>query len=66
MFYSYNTFCDGINRITDNIRADNYKFNYIVGIARGGLIPATVLAYRFKKPVLLIEWSTRDMGKRIS
>jgi len=67
MFYSYDKFNDGINSIVEQIKYQNYKFDYIIGIARGGLIPATVLAYKFKKPILLIEWSNRDSGiKNIS
>jgi len=67
MNYSYDEFTKGINHIVDDIKADKFKFDYIIGIARGGLIPATVLAYRFKKPILLIEWSNRDSGiKNIS
>jgi hypoxanthine phosphoribosyltransferase len=64
MNYTYEEFCKGIDCIVDGIKADKYKFDYIIGIARGGLIPATVLAYRLKKPILLIEWSYRDSGIR--
>jgi xanthine phosphoribosyltransferase len=64
MYYSYEDFNQGINYIAEDIKADKFKFDYIIGIARGGLIPATVLAYRFKKPIILIEWSYRDSGVR--
>lgn len=64
MHYDYQDFCRGIDAIAREIKKDNFKFNYIIGVARGGLIPATVLAYRFKKPILLVEWSTRDSGIR--
>jgi hypoxanthine phosphoribosyltransferase len=64
MHYDYEAFCKGIDAIAEGIRKDKFKFEYIIGVARGGLIPATVLAYRFKKPILLIEWSNRDSGVR--
>lgn len=37
-----------------------YKPDFIVGISRGGLVPAIMLSHIFKVPMIPIVWSTRD------
>ncbi len=37
-----------------------YKPDFIVGISRGGLVPAVMLSHMFNVPMLPIVWSTRD------
>jgi hypoxanthine phosphoribosyltransferase len=62
MKYTFEEFSKGIDALVDSINKDKFKYKYIVGIARGGLIPATVLSYRLNIPVITVEWSTRDFG----
>lgn len=38
----------------------NYKPDFIVGISRGGLVPAVMLSHIFKVPMLPVVWATRD------
>lgn len=58
--YNYNLFRQGIANIEKIIVDSEIKYEYIVGIARGGLIPATFLSYRLDVPLLALHWSTRD------
>jgi hypoxanthine phosphoribosyltransferase len=36
------------------------KFDYIIGIGRGGLIPAVMCSHKFGIPLFPITWQTRD------
>ena len=58
--YSYDDFCSGINIIANKIQNSDFKPDYIVGIVRGGSIPAVYLSHKLKIPVQMIHWSTRD------
>ena len=58
--YSYSDFCDGINRIAKQIEESDFTPDYVVGIVRGGAIPATHLSHKLKLPVVMVHWSTRD------
>ena len=46
--------------IHQQIRSSENTFDYIVGISRGGLVPATVLSHRLAIPLRVVEWSLRD------
>lgn len=39
-------------------------FDYVVGIARGGLIPGVILSHRLKIPFRPMEWSLRDAHRK--
>jgi hypoxanthine phosphoribosyltransferase len=64
--YSYSDFCDGINGIAKQIEESDFTPDYIVGIVRGGAIPATYLSHKLKLPVVMVHWSTRDKFEFIS
>lgn len=66
MDYTYDMFKNSISQLADDIeismshREDQY--DYIVGVTRGGLIPAVFLSHRLSIPMISINWSTRDSG----
>ena len=37
-----------------------YKPDFIVGVSRGGLVPAVMLSHMFKVPMIPVVWATRD------
>ena len=50
------------HKLTNKI-ADRYQeepITLIIGIQRGGLIPATILSHKLKVPMQCLEWQTRD------
>ena len=54
--HSYN------NSILRKLKADNIKIDTILGVARGGMIPATMLAYQLETPYLdMLGVRTRDV-----
>lgn len=64
MDYTFEMFERGVDHLAEQI--DQYSlshdYDYIVGITRGGLIPAVFLSHRLGIPMISINWSTRDSG----
>ena len=60
MYYSYDRFRTAIPVVLADINLQKVKYDYICGIVRGGLIPATVLSYNLKIPMFTIDISLRD------
>jgi hypoxanthine phosphoribosyltransferase len=44
-----------VNALADKIRSDKVEFEVIAGVNRGGLIPAVMLSYNFKKPLITVD-----------
>lgn len=58
--YSYEDFLAGIDYIAKQIEQDEYEYDYIVAIARGGCVPGVYLSHKLGKPAMMIQWNTRD------
>jgi xanthine phosphoribosyltransferase len=58
--YTYPEFLEGINKIAKEVLDSKAEISYIVGIVRGGAVPAVYLAHKLKLPVVMIQWSARD------
>ena len=43
-----------------DIKRSDKKYDYIIGVSRGGLVPATMLSYATGIPMRTIEIKTRD------
>jgi hypoxanthine phosphoribosyltransferase len=65
MKYGYDSFHYDINKLIDEINTQGAAYDYIVGIVRGGSIPAAVLSYNLGLPMKCVSWSTyhRDQMK---
>ena len=46
--------------LSDKIIRNYLKYDVIVGIGRGGLIPAVILSHQLGTPLVPINWQTRD------
>ena len=55
---TFDDFKDYIDNIVDKIKEKNVKYNYIIGLTRGGLIPATVISHKLDVPMLASNWAT--------
>ena len=63
MKYSYYTNRDltkGIHKLARAVTVDKFKPDLIVGVLRGGIIPAVYLSHWFGCPLASTSWSTRD------
>lgn len=58
MFYSFDNFTRDMNKIIHDIKVIGDTYNYIVGVARGGLIPAVYLSHHLNIPMRSVSWST--------
>jgi hypoxanthine phosphoribosyltransferase len=58
MYYSHQDLISDVHKIADEIIADGNTYDYIVGIARGGLIPAVILSHYLDIPMRSVSWST--------
>lgn len=63
MFYRYKDFVAGIEQISEEISISGKFYHYIIGICRGGLIPATTLSYRLNIPLIPITINTHGLEK---
>lgn len=58
MYYSQNNFLTDVQKIARDVIVHGEPIDYIVGIARGGLIPAVMLSHRLDVPMRSVSWST--------
>lgn len=54
------------SNIADQLNHDNFKPDFIVGISRGGLIPATILSHLLNIPLRPLIVSLRDGNECVS
>jgi hypoxanthine phosphoribosyltransferase len=45
-----------INSLDKQMTEDDFIPNIVVGISRGGLVPAVTLSHRFGAPLYTIQW----------
>jgi hypoxanthine phosphoribosyltransferase len=58
--YSWDALTKDSKLLCDRIIESQFKPELIIGITRGGAIPAVIASHYLKLPVTFIEWSTRD------
>ena len=58
ILYSFEDFDADMDRLVEQLK--DKKFDMIVGINRGGCLPAVVLSHALKIPTTTIDYSTRD------
>lgn len=60
LFYSWQNFDTDIVSIVKQIDNSSWIPDYIVGVKRGGLIPAIKLSHCFDKPMIMMSCQLRD------
>ena len=58
-YYSWDEYNDDIYKLSENL---NFEPSVIIGIARGGLVPAVQLSHILGRPLVVATWQTRDGG----
>lgn len=61
-YYTNNQIAAMVHSIIRQMIQDNWKPDYIVGINRGGLIPALMLSHYLRIPMETLKVSLRDYG----
>ena len=59
---SHERFLEEIEALARQLEADSWKPDFLVGIGRGGLVPACYLSHRTGLPLLTVDHSTGDRG----
>lgn len=60
MLYNFKEFDEDVHYLLKQIKQKEKTYDYVVGIKRGGLIPATCLSHALEIPMYSLTWSTRD------
>lgn len=57
MYYGETSMRSHLNKILKDIKESGKQYSKVVGIARGGVIPAVVLSHHLNIPFYCLEWS---------
>ena len=60
VYYKESTVKGWVHEIIRSMSNDNWKPDYIVGLTRGGLVPATMLSHYLEVPMETLKVSLRD------
>ena len=60
VYYSWDHIDIACTDIYKDIVSDSFKPDLIIGLTRGGLVPATILSHKFDVPMDTIKLSLRD------
>ena len=63
MYYSNSDFLDDVDKIAHDVIASGIEIDYIVGITRGGLLPAVMISHYFNVPCETLKVSLRNGGE---
>lgn len=61
-YVPYERFLEELEAVARQIEADPWRPDFLVGIGRGGLVPAAYLSHRTGLPMLSVDHSTGDHG----
>ena len=57
--YPYNEYKKDLNSLVKQIQKKNTKYDFVLGVERGGLIPAVHLSHRLGIPFKTLSWSSQ-------
>jgi hypothetical protein len=60
VYYSFTDLIADVDYLKGVIDESKYMPDVVVGLARGGLIPAVMLSHKLGLPMCSVKWSTRD------
>ncbi len=62
LYISHERFLDDLHAIARLVESDGWQPDFLIGIGRGGLVPAAYLSHRLGLPLLTVDHSTGDPG----
>jgi len=57
-FYSYNNYTDDLSSIVYAIEKANIRYDIVVGVVRGGLVPAVHISHMLESTFVGLNWSS--------
>lgn len=61
-YIAYETFLDDVAAVARKLEADSWTPDFLVGVGRGGLVPAAFLSHRLDITMLSVDVSSGDAG----
>jgi len=61
-YLPYERFLDEVETLARLLEADSWRPDFLVGIGRGGLVPAAYLSHRTGVPLLSVDHSSGEVG----
>ena len=61
-YLAYERFLDEVETLAKALEADSWKPDFLVGIGRGGLVPAAYLSHRTGTQMLSVDHSSGEVG----
>lgn len=65
LYYTYDYIHHHTLKLINAISEKHSSIDYIVGISRGGLVPAVTMSHHMGLPLIPVQWSTRDHSQRV-
>ena len=62
LYLSHERFLEEVETIAALVESDSWRPDFLIGIGRGGLVPAAYLSYRLSLPLLTVDHSTGEAG----
>jgi len=59
-YYKYSDIRKFVKNIAKQVKKSKWEPDLIVGLTRGGLVPAVMLSHMLDLPMQALNWSTRD------
>lgn len=61
-YIPYETFLGDVRAVAARISADDWKPDFVIGIGRGGLVPAVFISHQLNLPMLSVDHSSKVPG----
>jgi len=61
-YIAYETFLDDVDAVARKLDAESWRPDFLVGVGRGGLVPAAFLSHRLDISMLSVDVSSGDAG----
>jgi xanthine phosphoribosyltransferase len=61
-YIAYEDFLHNVRKLSQLLAADSWKADFIIGIGRGGLVPAVYISHERQVPMLSIDHSSKVPG----
>lgn len=59
-YYTYDQMIDGVNSMCREMAKDDWRPDWVVGVLRGGIIPAVQISHWWDAKLSSLTWTTRD------
>ena len=62
LYYTWENLASDVDALVQQVKDSDFVPTKIVGIVRGGMIPAVIMSHKLNIPVVSLQWSKRDFA----